>query len=62
MSYFYLLSGRVQPVFLVDEDGEPALFNSEKEARAAALRNPMCMSIGYIIIEMDDNGPVGEAI
>jgi len=42
-SYFYLLSGRIQPVFLVDENGDPAAFDTAEEAESAALTNAMCM-------------------
>ena len=60
-SYFYILTGRKEPVFLVDEDGNPAASDTFEEAKASADRSMMSKAIGYIIIEMDDNGPVGEA-
>lgn len=59
-SYFYILSGRVVPVFLVDENGDPGRFDTAEAARECADRSFMSRAIGYIIIEMDDNGPVGE--
>ena len=60
-SYFYVLSGRKYPVFLTDEEGEPAACETAEEARACAERSLMSKAIGYIIIEMSDTGPVGEA-
>ena len=57
-SRFYVVSGRV-PFLCVDEDGEPAVFESEDAANEAALRTSVCQALGYVVIECDDNGVVG---
>jgi hypothetical protein len=56
VSWFFLLSGKVTPIFLVDADGEPAWLPTLEEAREAALRTPMCMALGYVIIEWNEHG------
>lgn len=58
MTRFYVVSGR-EPVVLVDEAGDPAHFDSLDDALEAAASTPMCMQLGYVIIECDDNGVVG---
>jgi len=59
-SEFYMISGRREPVILVDEEGDPASFDSAEEAERSTSLTPMCQAMGHIVIEVDDNGPVGE--
>lgn len=54
---FFVLSGRAEPVILVDENGDPASFSTGEEARESADRTPMCMALGYMVLEMCDEGP-----
>lgn len=60
MSKFYLISGRNVPVLLVDEEGEPAAFDTAEEANECASTTSMCLSMGWVVFEMDEKGPVGE--
>jgi hypothetical protein len=60
VSKFYVISGRNVPVLMVDEDGEPAAFDTAEEARTSASVTPMCRAMGFIVIEMNEHGPVGE--
>jgi len=58
VSKFYLLSGRGEPVFLVNEEGESAFLDSLEAARESAMSSTMTRALGGVIIEWDDNGYV----
>jgi len=55
-SKFYVASGRGTPVFLVDETGETAAFDRLEDARESAQATPMCMALGYVILEWNEAG------
>lgn len=55
-SRFYILSGKNEPFFLVDEEGEPGHFDNLERAQEVANQSFMSMAHGYVIIEWNDNG------
>lgn len=57
-SQFYIASGRVVPVLLVDEEGEPAALDTLEQAREAAQRSFMTRAMGGVILEWNEDGYV----
>ena len=39
---------------LVDDSGDPCLFDSEADARNCAHENPYCIAFGFVIYERGD--------
>ena len=50
---FFVVSGKNEPVVLIDEEGSPAAYRSKEEAEAAAAASFMGQSFDYVIVECD---------
>jgi len=57
-SQFFVMSGRAEPIFLVDETGESARFDTLEAAQESARDTVMCQAFGCVIIEWDEHGYV----
>lgn len=53
-SRFFILTGKMEPVILVDEEGNPGSFDTAQEARDSANRSMMSQAFGYRIVEMNN--------
>lgn len=51
---FYVLTGRGLPIFIEDEDGNPAEFDSKEKAEEVLRGHTMCRAFGGVIIVWEE--------